>query len=54
MCTLNFTATLLALIVTTAGLAGCIQKEDLLIDNIAEPAIDVLRIAYLTQDDYEN
>ena len=54
MCIRNFTACLLALIVTTAGLAGCIQKEDLLIDNIAEPAIDVLRIAYLTQDDYEN
>ena len=54
MCIPNFTASLLALIVATAGLAGCIQKEDLLIDDIAEPAIDVLRIAYLTQDDYEN
>jgi ABC-type phosphate/phosphonate transport system substrate-binding protein len=50
----NFIAPLLALLMTTAGLAGCIQKEDLLIDDVIGPDIRVLRIAYMTQDDYEN
>jgi len=50
----NISSALLALLVTTAGLAGCIEKEDLLIDDIAAPEINVLRIAYMTQDDYNN
>ena len=50
----TISASLLALLIITGALSGCLEKDDLIIEGVIDAQDDTLTIAYITQDDYEN